>query len=97
MKLAVSGCPRNCAEATVKDIGVICVDSGYDIHSPAPPACMCAPPISSASVETEEEALEHVPRLMQLYREEAAVSRSGLQMGREVRPGARAASDHGGP
>ena len=32
MKLAVSGCPRNCAEATVKDIGIICVESGYDIH-----------------------------------------------------------------
>ena len=26
VKLAVSGCPRNCAEATCKDIGVICVD-----------------------------------------------------------------------
>ena len=31
VKLAVSGCPRNCAEATCKDVGVICVDSGYDI------------------------------------------------------------------
>ena len=28
VKLAVSGCPRNCAEATCKDVGVICVDSG---------------------------------------------------------------------
>ena len=27
-KLAVSGCPRNCAEATIKDFGVVCVDSG---------------------------------------------------------------------
>ena len=32
LKLAVSGCPRNCAEATCKDIGVICVDGGYEIH-----------------------------------------------------------------
>ena len=31
VKMAVSGCPRNCAEATCKDVGVICVDSGYDI------------------------------------------------------------------
>src|SRR3546814_17832478 len=31
-KIAVSGCPRNCAEATIKDIGVICVDSGYELH-----------------------------------------------------------------
>src|SRR3546814_2369578 len=31
-KIAVSGCPRNCAEATIKDFGVICVDSGYELH-----------------------------------------------------------------
>ena len=32
VKMAVSGCPRNCAESTCKDVGVICVDSGYEIH-----------------------------------------------------------------
>ena len=32
VKMAVSGCPRNCAEATCKDVGVICVDCGYEIH-----------------------------------------------------------------
>ena len=32
VKMAVSGCPRNCAEATCKDVGVICVDTGYEIH-----------------------------------------------------------------
>ncbi len=31
VKLGVSGCPRNCAEATCKDVGVVCVDSGYNI------------------------------------------------------------------
>jgi nitrite reductase (NADH) large subunit len=31
VKMAVSGCPRNCAEATCKDVGVICVESGYEI------------------------------------------------------------------
>jgi nitrite reductase (NADH) large subunit len=31
-KMAVSGCPRNCAEATIKDFGVVCVDSGYELH-----------------------------------------------------------------
>ena len=34
-KIAVSGCPRNCAEATIKDFGVVCVDSvitSYSIH-----------------------------------------------------------------
>jgi nitrite reductase (NADH) large subunit len=32
VKMAVSGCPRNCAEATCKDVGVVCVESGFDIH-----------------------------------------------------------------
>jgi nitrite reductase (NADH) large subunit len=32
VKMGVSGCPRNCAEATCKDFGVVCVDSGYEIH-----------------------------------------------------------------
>ena len=31
-KMAASGCPRNCAEATIKDFGVVCVDSGYELH-----------------------------------------------------------------
>ena len=30
-KMAVSGCPRNCAEATIKDMGVVCVEAGYDL------------------------------------------------------------------
>src|SRR6185369_11750700 len=32
VKLAVSGCPRNCAEATIKDVGVIGVESGWEIY-----------------------------------------------------------------
>ena len=32
VKLAVSGCPRNCAEAGIKDVGVIGVDSGWEIY-----------------------------------------------------------------
>ena len=31
-KIAVSGCPRNCAEATIKDFGIIAVDSGWELH-----------------------------------------------------------------
>ncbi|HMV19319.1 MAG TPA: nitrite reductase large subunit NirB, partial [Rhodocyclaceae bacterium] len=32
VKLAVSGCPRNCAESGIKDVGVIGVDSGYELY-----------------------------------------------------------------
>ena len=31
VKTAVSGCPRNCAEATIKDIGVVAVEGGWEI------------------------------------------------------------------
>src|SRR3569832_2468896 len=32
VKLAVSGCPRNCAEVAIKDVGIIGVDSGWEIY-----------------------------------------------------------------
>lgn len=32
VKLAVSGCPRNCAEAGIKDVGIIGVDSGWEMY-----------------------------------------------------------------
>ncbi len=32
VKFAVSGCPRNCAEAGIKDVGIIGVDSGWEMH-----------------------------------------------------------------
>ncbi len=71
VKLAVSGCPRNCAEATVKDIGVVCVDSGYDIHIAGAAGLHVRATDLLGHVDTEEEALEHVAAVMQLYREEA--------------------------
>ncbi len=72
VKLAVSGCPRNCAEATVKDIGVVCVDSGYDIHIAGAAGLHVRATDLLGHVETEEEALEYVAAVLQLYREEAA-------------------------
>ncbi|MFD2883156.1 hypothetical protein ACFS4T_10975 [Pseudomonas lini] len=32
VKLAVSGCPRNCSEAGIKDVGIIGVDSGWEMY-----------------------------------------------------------------
>ncbi len=72
VKLAVSGCPRNCAEATVKDIGVVCVDSGFDIHIAGAAGLHVRATDLLGHVETDEEALEYVAAVLQLYREEAA-------------------------
>ena len=32
VKFAVSSCPRNCAEAGIKDVGIIGVDSGWEMY-----------------------------------------------------------------
>ena len=74
VKLAVSGCPRNCAEATVKDIGIICVESGYDIHIAGAAGLHVRATDLLGHVDTEEEAIEYVAAVLQLYREQAAIS-----------------------
>ena len=70
VKLAVSGCPRNCAEATCKDIGVICVDSGYDIHFAGAAGLDIKGTELLTHVNTEEDAMEMIVALTQLYREQ---------------------------
>ena len=71
LKLAVSGCPRNCAEATCKDIGVICVDSGFEIHFAGAAGLEIRGTEVLGMVKTEDEALEHIVALTQMYREQA--------------------------
>lgn len=70
-KMAASGCPRNCAEATIKDFGVVCVDSGYEIHVGGNGGVKVRATDFLCSVKTEEEVLEHSAAFMQIYREEA--------------------------
>jgi nitrite reductase (NADH) large subunit len=70
-KIAVSGCPRNCAEATIKDFGVICVDSGYELMVGGNGGIHLRGTDALCKVATEEEALEHIAAFIQLYREEA--------------------------
>jgi len=70
VKLAVSGCPRNCAEATCKDIGVVCVDSGYDIHFAGAAGLEIKGTKLLCHADNEDEALEIIVALTQLYREQ---------------------------
>jgi nitrite reductase (NADH) large subunit len=71
VKMAVSGCPRNCAEATCKDVGVVCVDSGYEIHFAGAAGLDIKGTEVLGLVKTEDEALEVVVALVQMYREQA--------------------------
>ncbi|HWV19477.1 MAG TPA: nitrite reductase large subunit NirB [Devosia sp.] len=70
LKLAVSGCPRNCAEATCKDIGVVCVDSGYEIHFGGAAGLDIKGTEVLCHAKTEDEAMEIIAALTQLYREQ---------------------------
>ena len=70
-KIAVSGCPRNCAEATIKDFGVICVDSGYELHVGGNGGIHLRGTDLLCKVATEQEALDYCAAFIQLYREEA--------------------------
>lgn len=71
VKLAVSGCPRNCAEASIKDLGVVCVDSGYELHVGGNGGIKVRVTDFLCKVESEAEVLEYTGAFMQLYREEA--------------------------
>ena len=70
-KIAVSGCPRNCAEATIKDFGIVCVDSGYELHVGGNGGMKVRVTDLLCKVESEEEALHYCAAFIQLYREEA--------------------------
>lgn len=70
-KIAVSGCPRNCAEATIKDFGIVCVDSGYELHVGGNGGIHVRVTDLLCKVATEQEAMDHCAAFIQLYREEA--------------------------
>jgi len=70
-KMAVSGCPRNCAEATIKDFGIVAVDSGWELHIGGNAGVKVRATDLLCKVDTEEEVLEYGCAYIQLYREEA--------------------------
>ena len=70
-KMAVSGCPRNCAEATIKDFGVVAVDSGWELHVGGNGGVKVRVTDLLTKVATMDEVLEYCAAFMQLYREEA--------------------------
>ncbi|MFC7289918.1 nitrite reductase large subunit NirB [Herminiimonas glaciei] len=70
VKLAVSGCPRNCAEAGIKDVGVIGVDSGWEIYVGGNGGIKTEVAEFFVKLKTHEEVLEYAGAFLQLYREE---------------------------
>jgi nitrite reductase (NADH) large subunit len=88
VKLAVSGCPRNCAESGIKDVGVIGVDSGWEIHVAGNGGIKTEVAQFLVKVKTAAEVLEYSGAFLQLYREE------GFYLERTVHYVARVGLDH---
>ncbi|MDE8346631.1 MAG: nitrite reductase large subunit NirB, partial [Acidocella sp.] len=71
VKLAVSGCPRNCAEATIKDFGVVATEAGWDLHVGGNGGIKVRATELLCKVTTEAEVMEYCSAFLQLYRMEA--------------------------
>ncbi|PKO53174.1 MAG: nitrite reductase large subunit, partial [Betaproteobacteria bacterium HGW-Betaproteobacteria-21] len=71
VKLAVSGCPRNCAESGIKDVGIIGVDSGYELYVAGNGGIKTEVAQFFCKVGSDEEVMEYSGAFLQLYREEA--------------------------
>ncbi len=72
MKLAVSGCPRNCAESYVKDVGIVGVEGGrWEIYVGGAAGANVRKGDLLATVDSHDEAVTLTGRFMQYYRENA--------------------------
>ena len=88
VKLAVSGCPRNCAESGIKDVGVIGVDSGWEIYVGGNGGIKTEVAQFFVKLKTADEVLEYTGAFLQLYREE------GWYLERTVHYVSRVGLDH---
>ncbi len=70
VKFAVSGCPRNCAEAGIKDVGIIGVDSGWEMYIAGNGGIKTEVAHFFTKVKTAAEVLEYTGAFCELYRQE---------------------------
>ena len=71
VKLAVSGCPRNCAESGIKDVGIIAVDSGWELYIGGNGGIKTEVAQFLVKVASADEVKQYTGAFLQLYREEA--------------------------
>ncbi len=88
VKFAVSGCPRNCAEAGIKDVGIIGVDSGWEMYIAGNGGIKTEVAHFFTKLKSAEEVLEYTGAFMQLYRKE------GWYLERTVHYVGRVGMDH---
>jgi nitrite reductase (NADH) large subunit len=72
VKLATTGCPRNCSEATTKDIGAVAIEGGkWEIYIGGAAGSKVRKGEILVTVETHDDVLKIIGRFMQYYREQA--------------------------
>ena len=72
MKLAVSGCPRNCAESLVKDVGIVAIEGGrWEIYVGGAAGAHIRKGDLLCTVDDAETAKLITGRFLQYYRENA--------------------------
>jgi nitrite reductase (NADH) large subunit len=72
MKLATAGCPRNCSEATTKDLGAVAIEGGrWEVYVGGGAGSKVRKGDVLSVVDTHDEVLRVMGRFMQYYREQA--------------------------
>ncbi|MGH7686627.1 MAG: nitrite reductase large subunit NirB [Candidatus Dormibacteria bacterium] len=71
LKSGVTGCPRNCAEITVKDLGIMAIATGWEIYVGGAAGMTVRKGDLLSTVATAEDAMLHALLFVQHYREEA--------------------------
>jgi nitrite reductase (NADH) large subunit len=72
MKLAVNGCPRNCAEATTKDLGAVAIEGGrWEVYVGGAAGSRVRKGDLLCTVDSHDDVLRFMGRFMQYYRERA--------------------------
>lgn len=72
LKMGVVGCPRNCAEATVKDIGLVGQEGSWQVVVGGAAGKKVRKADLLVTVESTEEALQAAALFFQYYRENAS-------------------------
>ncbi|MFT4035281.1 MAG: nitrite reductase large subunit NirB [Patulibacter sp.] len=92
VKLGVTGCPRNCAEAYIKDIGLVAIEGGWEVYVGGAGGTVVRKGDLLCTVATKDEAIGAAIAFLQYYRETAEykersytyMERLGLEAVQEV-------------
>lgn len=71
VKMAVSACPRNCAESGIKDVGIVGVEGAWEIYVAGNGGVDLRKGDLLCKVQTSEEVINTISAFLQYYREQA--------------------------